>query len=55
MKIRDMFDDMVDVVAQMVVKWERYASFPLTYVHYLTTHADLDLASGSILPWTLRP
>lgn len=30
MNTRNMFDDMVDVVSQLVLKWERYAIFILT-------------------------
>ena len=30
-KVRDMFDDMVDISQQMVQKWERYLFFLVVY------------------------
>ena len=32
--IRDMFDDMVDIASQLVLKWERYVS-SLMITHYM--------------------
>ena len=54
--IRDMFDDMVDIASQLVLKWERYV-FPLMIHRYMCPEygfVDSDLTIALMLWTTIR-
>jgi hypothetical protein len=54
MNIRNMFEDMVDVVSQLVLKWERYGVFcPTSPVAILNDGIGSDPITGSTLRRTL--
>ena len=54
--IRDMFDDMVDIASQLVLKWERYIALLLIDRHMRSEHEfiGLDLIIASMLWMIIR-
>lgn len=50
MSVRNMFDDMVDVASQLVLKWERLATilFICRIIFSVIAYEDLDRATESI-------